>query len=117
MPTRNDSGLSPRTLREYAAVLHVGLVDGGLNAERVATWSASRRSVLRSAMKWKGLTGITVPPAPRRRRVALPVPTDVELERVQRAAEQLPQGGGALSFCCPSSSAFVLTGSLTGPSK
>jgi len=92
MPTSNASGLSPRTLREYAAVLEVGVVNGALNAERVATWSASRRSVLRSAMKWKGLTGISVPPAPRRRRVALPVPTDVELERVQRAAEQLPRG-------------------------
>ena len=34
MRTRNESGLSPRTLREYAAVLQVGLVDGGLNAER-----------------------------------------------------------------------------------
>lgn len=84
--------LAPRTLREYEGVLKVGLKRGKLDSKRVETWSASRRTVLRAALRWRGISGIEVPRAPRRPRRDLPIPAELELERIERAAAELPRG-------------------------
>lgn len=84
--------LSPRTIAEYRGVLSVALTEDRLNRERVLSWSPSRRSVLRAALKWAGLE-IDVPKGERRRRRKdLPVPNEVELDRLEMAAADLPKG-------------------------
>lgn len=83
--------LAPRTAQEYAAVLKVGLSGHDLNLERIATWSSSRRTVFKSALRHAGLSELAgqVPRA-RRRRVDRGAPTKDELIELERAITKLP---------------------------
>ena len=92
------SHLSPRTEREYQGVLNVALAGPGrLDLERVGTWSASRRAVLKSALRHHGAAELAAAvPRARRRRADVEAPVEEELGRIEEAAWALEPGQRAL---------------------
>lgn len=85
--------LSARSEHEYAGVLRVGLKPNGahggkkLDLERIATWSRSRRVVLRAALARRGLD-IDVPEPPRKTgRKDMDIPVEDELLAYEEAAK------------------------------
>jgi integrase/recombinase XerD len=95
-------GLLERSIVEYRGVLGVALTpEGQLDLERIATWSSSRRSVLRSALRRAGLEELAgdVPSAGRVRRKDLRVPSEAQVARLRAEGWQaLPRGKRAAVF-------------------
>lgn len=96
----NVEGLMARTAHEYREVLRVAVVDGALDQERISGWTASRRVVLKAALKRAGLGELAadVPKAPKQKRKDLRTPTPTEIERMKGEFDSMPHGERACVF-------------------
>lgn len=78
-------------------MLRVAFDGGELDQQRIGTWSASRRTVLRAALRNSGQSELAAEvPSTRRKRADLDVPVEAELRRIEKAAWNLDEGLAAL---------------------
>lgn len=96
----NTEGLMERTAHEYREVLRIAVVDGALDLERIATWSASRRVVLKAALKRAGLEHLAgeVAKPPRQKRKDLRTPSEIDVQRMRASYAEMPAGDRACVF-------------------
>lgn len=99
------TGLMPRSAREYREILRVALnPDGTVDQDRVATWSQSRRVVLKAALRRAGIElvigkipkGVTpdlhIERAAKEKRVDLHTPSELDVQRLRAAYGTMPRG-------------------------
>lgn len=96
----DDTGLMPRTAHEYREVLRVAAPNGELDTERIDTWSRSRRTVLKAALKKAGRADLAalVAPAPKQKRKDLRSPTESEILLMREQYGSMPAGERAGLF-------------------
>lgn len=97
----DTKGLMDRTVHEYREILRVALLPSGeLDVERIETWSASRRVVLRAALRRAGLDQLVpgVPKAGRQRRQEVRTPTEAEVQAMRATYGALPEGERAAVY-------------------
>jgi integrase/recombinase XerD len=106
----NTEGLMPRTAHEYREILRVALVDGEPNQELIASWSASRRTVLKAALRRCGVElsigppgkgerpDMEIPKAEKQKRHDMRTPNEADVVRIKGEFASMPEGERAGVF-------------------
>lgn len=114
VPTMIDldvSGLMPRTAHEYREILRVALTpDEALDLDRINTWSASRRTVLKAALRRCGIElsigppgkgerpDMEIPKAAKEKRFDVRTPNEADVARMRGEFGSMPAGERAGVF-------------------
>lgn len=97
----DTTGLMPRTVHEYREILRAAFDErGDLDNERISTWSASRRVVLKAALRRSGMTDLvaSVGKAPKEKRRDVRTPNEVDVQRLRGEYGSMPAGERAGLF-------------------
>ncbi len=106
----DTTGLMPRTVHEYEEILRVAYEDGELDLARINTWSASRRVVLKAALRRCGVklsigepeegerVDEEIEKAPKMKRHDKRTPNEVDVQRLRGEFSSMPVGERAGLF-------------------
>ncbi len=99
--TLDTTGLMPRTAHEYQEILRVAFDENDeLDQERINTWSASRRVVLKAALKRCQLNDLVgeIGRAPKGKRHDVRTPNETDVQRFRGEFASMPVGERAGLF-------------------